>query len=124
VVRASDSGFEKHKRSSSSVMIPLAEKRNDIKNDENEKNKVVNPFQLLWLHFKSAYTNKQVLKWSIWYTLATCGYYQIVSYIQVLWSAIASKEEVSDFFFRTQNLKINYFCACLIKYNEKSKPSA
>jgi solute carrier family 19 (thiamine transporter), member 2/3 len=103
VVRASDSGFEEHKRSSSSVMIPLSEKGNDIKkNDENKKNKEVNPFQLLWMHFKSAYTNKQVLKWSIWYTLATCGYYQIVSYIQVLWSAIASNEEVSDFFFLNQ----------------------
>jgi solute carrier family 19 (thiamine transporter), member 2/3 len=64
-------------------------------NGDGEKNKAVGPFKLLWLHFKSAYSNKQVLQWSIWYALAMCGYYQVVSYIQVLWLAIDSTQEVS-----------------------------
>ncbi|XP_025073603.1 thiamine transporter 1-like [Pogonomyrmex barbatus] len=47
--------------------------------------KIKNAYALLWKHFIQAYTNYRVTKWSIWWALATCGYLQISSYIQLLW---------------------------------------
>lgn len=39
--------------------------------------KCIKAFQLLWKDFLHAYTDKYVLKWSIWWALATCGYLQV-----------------------------------------------
>lgn len=47
------------------------------------------------LHFKSSYTNYNVMIWSVWYAVAMCGYLQIISYIQVLWTNIENRQEVS-----------------------------
>ncbi|XP_058446052.1 thiamine transporter 1-like [Malaya genurostris] len=42
----------------------------------------------LWVHFKSAYTNPTVIRYSIWYSLSMSFHYQITSYVQALWSTI------------------------------------
>lgn len=47
------------------------------------------------LHFKSSYTNYNVIIWSVWYAVAMCGYLQIISYIQVLWTNVENKHEVN-----------------------------
>ncbi|VBB27590.1 unnamed protein product [Acanthocheilonema viteae] len=39
--------------------------------------------------------NKNVLKWSIWWALTTCGFYQITNYVQSLW---ATMQNISDNF--------------------------
>lgn len=44
--------------------------------------------------FLSAYSNNHVLKWSMWWALATCGYLQVTSYIQMLWQVSAEKNNV------------------------------
>lgn len=41
----------------------------------------------------SAYTNPTVLKWSIWWALATCGQLQVISYAQILWKEIDENHE-------------------------------
>ncbi|XP_055848935.1 thiamine transporter 1 [Episyrphus balteatus] len=51
------------------------------------------PLQLLWSHFKNAYTNVKVVQWSIWYAVGVCGYFQVISYIQVLWISIEEQPE-------------------------------
>ncbi|XP_055906315.1 thiamine transporter 1 [Eupeodes corollae] len=51
------------------------------------------PLQLLWSHFKNAYTNVKVVQWSIWYAVGVCGYFQVISYIQVLWISMESNPE-------------------------------
>lgn len=48
---------------------------------------------LLWLHFLQAYSNKTVLVWSIWWSLAMGGFLQIQSYVQLLWQDIDPKQE-------------------------------
>nr|XP_029732793.1 thiamine transporter 1-like [Aedes albopictus] len=49
---------------------------------------------LLWNHFKSAYTCFTVVRYSLWYSLAVCFYYQITSYVQALWSEIGGPDTV------------------------------
>lgn len=39
-------------------------------------------------HFTDSFTNHHVLKWSIWWALATCGFIQVQTYMQPLWAAI------------------------------------
>lgn len=45
------------------------------------------------LDFLSAYRNAHVLKWSLWWASATCGYLQVTSYIQMLWQVTAAKDQ-------------------------------
>ncbi|XP_063704425.1 folate transporter 1-like [Culicoides brevitarsis] len=56
--------------------------------------KPLTAFQLLWSQFKTSYSNVEVLQWSIWYTIGTCGFYQVTSYCQVLWSSIEKPPEM------------------------------
>lgn len=47
--------------------------------------KVRHAYYLLWKDFIKAYSNAHVFKWSLWWAFATCGYLQVISYIQLLW---------------------------------------
>ncbi|XP_012148490.2 thiamine transporter 2 [Megachile rotundata] len=47
--------------------------------------KIKRAYVLLWNDFLVAYSNNHVLKWSMWWSFSTCGYLQIISYIQLLW---------------------------------------
>lgn len=48
---------------------------------------------LLWDHFIQAYSNRTILIWSIWWSLAMGGFLQIQSYVQLLWQDIDPKQE-------------------------------
>ncbi|XP_065357427.1 thiamine transporter 1 [Calliphora vicina] len=52
-----------------------------------------NASSLLLQHTISAYSNRTVLKWSIWWSLATCGQLQVISYAQILWKEIDENNE-------------------------------
>ncbi|XP_062565280.1 thiamine transporter 1-like [Armigeres subalbatus] len=52
------------------------------------KKKLISAFVLIWMHFKSSFTNLTVLQWSIWYALAMAGYIQTIAYVQALWSEV------------------------------------
>lgn len=38
-------------------------------------------FVLLWTHFKTSFSNKLIILWSVWWALATCGMYQVGSFM-------------------------------------------
>lgn len=44
--------------------------------------------QHLWSDFTDAFTNTYVVKWVVWWALSTCGYWQVISYIQLLWQTV------------------------------------
>lgn len=50
--------------------------------------KCSNACRYIWDDFKFAFTNGYVIKWSLWVALGTCGYLQIMSYVQILWETI------------------------------------
>lgn len=60
-----------------------------------KRNRFREAFVLLWTHFRGAYSNVNILVWSLWYSAAMCGYLQVISYIQVLWREIDNSEQVS-----------------------------
>lgn len=50
---------------------------------------------LIWTDFRSAYSDVYTLKWSLWWSIATCGFYQAVNYIQPLWESITPPESIA-----------------------------
>ncbi|CAB3359409.1 Hypothetical predicted protein [Cloeon dipterum] len=56
--------------------------------EEPPQGRAARAFHFLWGDLKAAYTNMSVVKWSLWWALATCGYYQVLSYTQVIWEEI------------------------------------
>lgn len=47
---------------------------------------------LLWEDFTTAFSDSYTLKWSLWWAFATCGFFQVVNYIQPLWETLAPLE--------------------------------
>lgn len=42
----------------------------------------------LWMDFRECYSSRQLLYWSVWWAMATCGYNQTVNNVQVLWQHV------------------------------------
>uniref|UniRef100_W5UQT7 Thiamine transporter 2 n=1 Tax=Ictalurus punctatus TaxID=7998 RepID=W5UQT7_ICTPU len=42
----------------------------------------------LWLDFRCCFSSTEMLIWSMWWAVATCGYNQTVNYVQSLWETI------------------------------------
>jgi len=58
------------------------------------RNKCSLALAIMWSHLCTAYTNPNVLLWSFWYAMGVCGFWQVLSYIQMLWIRIDNREEV------------------------------
>ncbi|XP_032888934.1 thiamine transporter 1 [Amblyraja radiata] len=43
---------------------------------------------LLWKTLMECYSSGTLLCWSVWWALSTCGYFQILNYVQILWEKI------------------------------------
>lgn len=37
----------------------------------------------LWRDFRQCYSSRQLIYWSVWWAMATCGYNQTINYVQV-----------------------------------------
>lgn len=49
--------------------------------------------RLLFSDFLVCYRSRPLLAWSLWWALATCGYFQILNYIQVLWEKVRPSQD-------------------------------
>ncbi|XP_041667599.1 thiamine transporter 1 [Cheilinus undulatus] len=49
----------------------------------------------LWTDFRLCYSSRQLLYWSLWWAMATCGYNQTVNYVQVLWEHVQPSQNFS-----------------------------
>lgn len=67
---------------------------NGEKRSDPYLNQMIAAFHLIWIHFKTSYTNKMVILWSFYYAIALCFYIQISAYIQVLWIYIDDTQTV------------------------------
>lgn len=52
------------------------------------REKYQSAFSLMRTHFLESFRNTYVAKWSVWWALATCGFVQVQTYMQPLWSVI------------------------------------
>ncbi|XP_054459753.1 thiamine transporter 1 [Anoplopoma fimbria] len=49
----------------------------------------------LWRDFRRCYSSRQLLYWSVWWAMATCGYNQTANYVQVLWEHVQPSQNFS-----------------------------
>ncbi|XP_052067232.1 thiamine transporter 1-like [Mytilus californianus] len=47
----------------------------------------------LWNELKTAYSDKSVIAWSVWWAFASCGHGQVRNYIQNLWEVITPEDQ-------------------------------
>ena len=47
----------------------------------------------LWMELKVIYSSRTVILWSLWWSLASCGNFQVGNYIQNLWKIISPHKE-------------------------------
>lgn len=52
----------------------------------------ISVFRLLWEDFIVAFSDAYTRKWSLWWAFATCGFFQVVNYIQPLWETLVPPE--------------------------------
>ncbi|XP_033166005.1 thiamine transporter 2 [Drosophila mauritiana] len=63
--------------------------------EEANQEKKVPAWQLLWFHFRSAYTNALVIQWSLWYAISLAGFLQITTYMQVVWKSFENEPTIA-----------------------------
>ncbi|XP_012278659.1 thiamine transporter 2-like [Orussus abietinus] len=84
---------------SSVTQSPISESSLYLQNNTNNQKrssftlKLRRAYFLLWKDFLKAYSNVHVVKWSLWWAFATCGYLQVINYIQLLWQEIVQKDQ-------------------------------
>lgn len=64
-------------------------------NEEASQEKKIPALQLLWSHFRSAYTNPLVIQWSLWYAISLAGFLQITTYMQVVWKSFENEPTIA-----------------------------
>ncbi|KAH8382296.1 hypothetical protein KR009_002774 [Drosophila setifemur] len=73
------------------------EKGTELNRDADSKadtKKSTQALQLLWAHFRSAYTHSLVVQWSLWYAMCLAGFLQISTYMQVVWKSFENEPTI------------------------------
>lgn len=58
------------------------------------KNICSTAFEIMGFQLRTAYSNRHVLLWSVWYAVGICGFFQVIYYVQILWIHIDNRAEV------------------------------
>ncbi|XP_070826933.1 thiamine transporter 1 [Chaetodon trifascialis] len=66
----------------------LAIKRPEVQELEVGKESCGKVLLRLLRDFRECYSSRQLLYWSVWWAMATCGYNQTVNYVQILWEHV------------------------------------
>lgn len=53
----------------------------------------VKVLRILFDDFLQCYRSGPLLAWSLWWALATCGYFQVVNYAQALWENVRPSQD-------------------------------
>lgn len=62
-------------------------------NGDGSHNSLVDVLKILWEDFLQCYSCRTLLAWSVWWALATCGYFQVVNYAQALWEKVRPSQD-------------------------------
>lgn len=67
--------------------------RSSVTEDENRRSGFVDVLRMLFSDFVQCFKCRTLLSWSLWWALATCGHFLIISYAQVLWENIRPSQD-------------------------------
>ncbi|XP_070711755.1 thiamine transporter 1 [Pempheris klunzingeri] len=74
--------------------------------------------RMLFDDFLQCYRSRPLLAWSLWWALATCGYFQVINYAQVLWENIRPSQEYEIYngYVETLSTLLGALAALLVGY--------
>ncbi|KAM3836471.1 thiamine transporter 1 isoform 2-T2 [Vipera latastei] len=55
---------------------------------QEQKVNIMKVIKELWQDFLECYSSWPLLCWSVWWALSTCGYFQVINYIQGMWEIV------------------------------------
>ncbi|XP_072315831.1 thiamine transporter 1-like [Eucyclogobius newberryi] len=67
----------------------------EIRGEEVEKTISTEALCLLKKDLVECYSSRQLFCWSLWWAMATCGYFQTVNFVQVLWEHVEPSQNSS-----------------------------
>ncbi|XP_058468383.1 thiamine transporter 1 [Solea solea] len=107
-----DSESEVPLRSQDVCTIPTSSK------PDSSSSGVVKVLKMLFNDFLQCYRSRSLLAWSLWWALATCGYFQVINYAQALWENIRpSKDyEIYNGYVETVSTLLGALGALLVGY--------
>ncbi|XP_053170417.1 thiamine transporter 1 [Scomber japonicus] len=82
----------------------------------NGSSGLVEVLQMLFTDFLQCYSCRPLLAWSLWWALATCGYFQVLNYAQVLWENIRPPQEIYNGYVDTLSTLLGAMAALLAGY--------
>ncbi|XP_041834502.1 thiamine transporter 1 [Melanotaenia boesemani] len=77
---------------------------------------LVDVLRMLFRDFVQCYRCRPLLAWSVWWALATCGYFQIINYAQPLWEKIRPSQdyEIYNGYVETASTLLGALAALLV----------
>ncbi|CAJ1087144.1 thiamine transporter 1 isoform X2 [Xyrichtys novacula] len=130
--KSSGSGEERSLRSSSAV---LKEKAEDTESKvplngqdvstmpqssetRNHSRGLLDVLRMLFEDFLQCYRCRPLLAWSLWWALATCGYFQVINYAQPLWEKVRPSHdyEIYNGYVETLSTLLGALAALLVGY--------
>ncbi|XP_054628820.1 thiamine transporter 1 [Dunckerocampus dactyliophorus] len=74
--------------------------------------------RMLLTDFLHCYRRGPLLAWSVWWALATCGYFQVVNYAQALWENVRPSQEYDIYngYVETASTLLGAVAALLVGY--------
>ncbi|XP_041637680.1 thiamine transporter 1 [Cheilinus undulatus] len=74
--------------------------------------------RMLFEDFLQCYKCRPLLAWSVWWALATCGYFQIINYAQPLWEKVRPSQdyEIYNGYVETLSTLLGALAALLVGY--------
>uniref|UniRef100_A0A3B5MU40 Uncharacterized protein n=1 Tax=Xiphophorus couchianus TaxID=32473 RepID=A0A3B5MU40_9TELE len=77
---------------------------------------LVQVLRMLCHDFLQCYRCRPLLAWSVWWALATCGYFQIINYAQALWETFYSSQhhEIYNGYVETLSTLLGALAALLV----------
>ncbi|CAN9498378.1 unnamed protein product [Ophioblennius macclurei] len=92
----SSSQLTTEKTEDAEVKVPLSAKESLVSRSSKaakQKGGLVHVLKILSQDFVQCYKSRPLLAWSLWWALATCGYFQIINYAQPLWETVRPSQD-------------------------------
>ncbi|XP_078099609.1 thiamine transporter 1 [Sander vitreus] len=79
---------------------------------------LVEVLRILFDDFLQCYRYQPLLAWSLWWALATCGYFQVINYAQALWENVRPSQdyEIYNGYVETLSTVLGALAALLVGY--------
>ncbi|XP_067402216.1 thiamine transporter 1 isoform X2 [Emydura macquarii macquarii] len=75
--------------------LPMPQKSfffHHVVSSQEQKVDISRVLKELWQDFLQCYSSRPMLCWSVWWSLSTCGYFQVINYVQGLWEMVVPSQ--------------------------------